>query len=156
MSHEPDAEAKRSGSAETSPLPLREAKRSPLPLGEGKRFPLPLGEGQGEGSSGSQKELTPDSIMDALKDVYDPELAIDIVSLGLIYGVEIEGKNVHILMTLTSPGCPIGPMLQTMAHGAVKRAFPEVADVQVELVWSPPWDPYKMASEEAKDMLGIW
>ncbi len=100
--------------------------------------------------------LTPEGVMEALKDVFDPELAINVVELGLIYGVEIEGRSVAVRMTLTSPGCPIGPMLQAMARGAITRVFPDVEDVKVDLVWSPPWDPYKMASEEAKDMLGIW
>ncbi len=101
-------------------------------------------------------ELTADGVMEALKEVYDPELAIDIVSLGLIYGVDIEGKQVHVRMTLTSPGCPVGPMLQEMARAAVRRIYPDVENVEAEIVWSPSWDPYKMASEEAKDMLGIW
>jgi metal-sulfur cluster biosynthetic enzyme len=109
----------------------------------------------GEGESPS-RPITTEGIMESLKEVYDPELAINIVDLGLVYGVEIEGKSVVVRMTLTSPGCPIGPMLQTMAHGAITRAFPDVESVQVQLVWLPPWDPRTMASEEAKDMLGIW
>ncbi len=100
--------------------------------------------------------LTVEGVMEALKDVYDPELAINIVDLGLVYGVEIEDRSVLVKMTLTSPGCPIGPMLQAMAQGAVTRLFPDVESVRVELVWYPPWDPREMASEEAKDMLGIW
>lgn len=100
--------------------------------------------------------LTPEGVTEALKDVYDPELAINIVDLGLVYGVDIEDRSVRVRMTLTSPGCPIGPMLQALAQGAVTRVFPDVESVRVELVWSPPWDPRTMASEEAKDMLGIW
>lgn len=99
---------------------------------------------------------TVEGVMEALREVYDPELAINIVDLGLVYGVDLEDRSVRVRMTLTSPGCPIGPMLQAMATGAVRRVFPEVEEVNVELVWSPPWDPYTMASEEAKDMLGIW
>lgn len=99
---------------------------------------------------------TVEGVMEALKEVFDPELAINIVDLGLVYGVEIDGGSVDVRMTLTSPGCPIGPMLQAMVQGAVQRSYPQVEGVRVELVWNPPWDPYKMASEEAKDMLGIW
>lgn len=112
-----------------------------------------------QSSGGSEPEVgtaTPEGVMEALREVYDPELAINIVDLGLIYGVEVEGKSVRVRMTLTSPGCPIGPMLQAAAQGAVTRAFPEVEDVRVDLVWRPPWDPRTMASEEARDMLGIW
>ncbi len=100
--------------------------------------------------------VSADVILEALKEVEDPELGISIVELGLIYGIEVEGKKVRVRMTLTSPGCPIGPMLQTAVHGTVTRVYPQAEDVRVDLVWNPPWDPYKMASEEAKDMLGIW
>jgi metal-sulfur cluster biosynthetic enzyme len=97
-----------------------------------------------------------DVILESLKEVEDPELGISIVELGLIYGIEVEETKVRVRMTLTSPGCPIGPMLQTAVHGAVTRVYPDSEDVKVDLVWNPPWDPYKMASEEAKDQLGIW
>ncbi|MGE5619238.1 MAG: metal-sulfur cluster assembly factor [Sphingomonadaceae bacterium] len=99
---------------------------------------------------------TAEAVMESLKEVHDPELAINIVDLGLVYGVEIEDRSVRVRMTLTSPGCPIGPMLQALVHGAVSKRFPDVKQVHVDLVWSPPWDPYSMASEEAKDALGIW
>ena len=105
---------------------------------------------------GQTETPTVEGVMEALRDVFDPELAINIVDLGLVYGVEIDGSSVEIRMTLTSPGCPIGPMLQAMVQGAVQRSYPQVENVRVELVWDPPWDPYKMASEEARDMLGIW
>ena len=58
-------------------------------------------------------------------------------------------------MTLTGPGCPVGPMLQSQVYG-VCAGLPGARNVQVDLVWSPPWDPRTMASEEAKDVLGIW
>lgn len=100
--------------------------------------------------------VSADMILEALKEVEDPELGISVVELGLVYGIDVDEKKVRVKMTLTSPGCPIGPMLQAAVHGAVARIYPEVSDVRVDLVWNPPWDPYKMASEEAKDMLGIW
>lgn len=100
--------------------------------------------------------VSADVILEALREVEDPELGIGIVDLGLVYGIQVEARKVRVTMTLTSPGCPIGPMLQAAVHGAVQRVYPDAEDVRVDLVWNPPWDPYRMASEEAKDMLGIW
>lgn len=114
------------------------------------------GTAQAGGESKLQVPMNPEVILEAIREVEDPELMISIVELGLVYGVEVEGRKVRVTMTLTSPGCPIGPMLQAAVTGAVYRAYPDAEDVKIDLVWSPPWDPYKMASEEAKDMLGIW
>jgi len=99
--------------------------------------------------------IDPEQVREALKAVVDPEIGLDIVNLGLIYGVEVEDNNVKVTMTLTGPGCPIGPMLQSQVYG-VAAGFPGARNVQVDLVWTPPWDPRQMASEEAKDILGIW
>ncbi len=109
-----------------------------------------------QGGGALTMPVSADVILEALKEVEDPELGISIVELGLVYGIEVEEKKVRVRMTLTSPGCPIGPMLQAAVHGTVTRVYPQAEDVKVDLVWNPPWDPYKMASEEAKDMLGIW
>ncbi len=97
-------------------------------------------------------------IMDALKAVYDPELGISIVDLGLVYGVNTidEEKKVIVDMTLTTPACPLGPMIQTQAHAVLTTTFPAIKDVNMNLVWTPRWDPRTMASEEAKVELGIW
>jgi metal-sulfur cluster biosynthetic enzyme len=100
-------------------------------------------------------DLNPDDIREALKAVVDPEIGLDIVNLGLIYQVQVEDNNVKVEMTLTSPGCPVGPMLQSQVYG-VAAGFPGARNVQVDLTWTPPWDPRTMASEEAKDILGIW
>jgi metal-sulfur cluster biosynthetic enzyme len=99
--------------------------------------------------------LDPEKIREALKAVVDPEIGIDIVNLGLIYGVDVNGQDIKVEMTLTGPGCPIGPMLQSQVYG-ICASQPGAGNVQVDLVWSPPWDPRQMASEEAKDILGIW
>lgn len=115
--------------------------------------------GQGserQAGAGLVLPVSADLILEALREVEDPELGISIVELGLIYGIGVEDRKVRVRMTLTSPGCPIGPMLQSAVHGAVKRIHPNAEDIKVELVWTPPWEPYEMASEEAKDMLGIW
>jgi len=95
--------------------------------------------------------------MEALRPIQDPELMISIVDLGLIYGVDVspDGKKLEVRMTLTGPGCPIGPeLMAAVDHTA--RTIPGVEDVEVRLVWEPAWDPTKMASETAKEMLGIW
>ena len=92
----------------------------------------------------------------ALGEVYDPEIGIDIVSLGLIYDTHIDDSGLLTIdMTLTTPYCPLGPVIETQAH-AVCAPLPGVKDVRVNLVWSPPWDPRTMASDEAKLQLGIY
>ena len=100
---------------------------------------------------------TKESVLEALRPVHDPELMISIVDLGLVYDVEVldAGKKLEVKMTLTSPGCPIGPeLMAAVDHTA--RMVPGVSDVHVQLVWDPPWDPTKMASELAREQLGIW
>ena len=99
---------------------------------------------------------TQDEVMNALKAVYDPEIGINIVDLGLVYGVETENNDVRVNMTLTSPACPLGPIIQTQAKAILTSQFEDVEDVDIHLVWNPPWDPRTMASEEAKLELGIW
>jgi metal-sulfur cluster biosynthetic enzyme len=99
--------------------------------------------------------LDRDTVMEALKVVTDPEIGIDLVNLGLIYDVAVNDDNITVKMTLTGPGCPVGPMLQSQVYG-VAAGLPGARNVQVDLVWTPPWDPRTMASEEAKDILGIW
>jgi metal-sulfur cluster biosynthetic enzyme len=100
-------------------------------------------------------ELSSDQVYEELKAVVDPEIGLDIVNLGLIYDVAVTDNNIGVRMTLTSPGCPVGPMLQSQVYG-VCAGLPGARNVQVDLVWTPPWDPRTMASEEAKDTLGIW
>lgn len=120
--------------------------------GSGEALPASDAQPQGKLSL----PVSADVILESLREVEDPELGIGIVDLGLVYGVEVDGRNVRVVMTLTSPGCPIGPMLQAAVQGAVQRTYSEPVEVKVDLVWNPPWDPYRMASEEAKDSLGIW
>ncbi len=98
--------------------------------------------------------LTREQIMEALKGVYDPEIGIDIVNLGLVYDVDIQDEgNVGIKMTLTTPGCPLGSTVQE-AVKAVLESIDGVKNVDVQIVWDPPWNP-SMMSDEAKQMLGI-
>ena len=101
--------------------------------------------------------LTKEDIFNALKPIQDPELSISIVDLGLIYNVDFqnEGKKVLVEMTLTSPACPVGPQLMAAVHTKA-ASITGVEDAEVKLVWTPRWDPKTMASEEAKDQLGIF
>ena len=101
--------------------------------------------------------VTEDIVMEALKDVQDPELRMGIVDMGLIYGADIEddGKTVRVRMSLTSPACPYGPILVTDVRNVVAK-LPGVEKAEVHVVWDPPWDPRTMASDEIKDKLGIW
>ena len=99
---------------------------------------------------------TKEEVFEALKPVQDPEIRIGIVDLGLIYDVDIsEIGKVTVKMTLTTPACPYGEMLIAMVHRAAED-LDEVTEVEVVLVWEPTWDPAEMASDVAKDLLGIW
>jgi metal-sulfur cluster biosynthetic enzyme len=99
---------------------------------------------------------TDEDLREILREVMDPELHMSIVDLGLVYGVEIdEDGRASVAMTLTSPACPVGPMLQGMIFHKLTQV-PGVEDVEVNLVWAPPWDPRTMASEDIKMALGIW
>jgi metal-sulfur cluster biosynthetic enzyme len=96
---------------------------------------------------------TRDEVIDALRQVEDPELGMDIVDLGLLYDVELQGPRVKVIHTLTSMGCPVGPMIQEDIH-RVMSEIEGVEDVDVELTWDPPWSPERM-SDDAKFILGI-
>ncbi len=84
--------------------------------------------------------LTEDQVRLALRKVKDPELNLNIIDLGLVYGIRVDGARVAIDMTLTSPACPAGPQIMTDAERTVK-ALPGVTDVAVNLVWTPFWSP---------------
>ncbi len=94
-----------------------------------------------------------EEVLDALRVVEDPELGMDIVDLGLVYDVGIEDGNVRVEYTLTSLGCPVGPMIEEQIRETV-AAMPGVAGVETELTWDPPWTPEKM-SDDAKFILGF-
>jgi FeS assembly SUF system protein len=99
-----------------------------------------------------------DEIIEALKKVYDPEIGIDVVNLGLIYDVEIDeegngGAKVRVKMTLTSPGCPLSASISNTAKTMIE-SVDGVSNAEVKIVWDPPWTP-DMMSEEAKKILGI-
>lgn len=98
--------------------------------------------------------LQEDVVREHLRSVVDPELGINIVDLGLVYGIDINDGDVTVKMTLTSPACPLGAVIQGQVHQALKK-LPWVKEPKVELVWTPKWDPRQMCSEETKMELGI-
>jgi metal-sulfur cluster biosynthetic enzyme len=103
--------------------------------------------------------IAEDKVREALKQVVDPELFVNIVDLGLIYEVKIDeqpdGKsNVGVNMTMTSPACPAGPQLLSQSKDVVSR-LDGVSEVDVRLVMDPPWTPDRM-TEDARDQLGIF
>ena len=94
--------------------------------------------------------ITKEDVMNVLKSVNDPELSIDIVTLELIYNVNVENDNVKIKMTFTSPMCPYGPMLVEEIKAKVNQ-LNGVKEVNIEVVFDPPWQP----SEELRATLGV-
>jgi metal-sulfur cluster biosynthetic enzyme len=95
---------------------------------------------------------TVEEVRDALTNVIDPELGLDFVELGLVYEIEVEGDEVFVTFTLTSPGCPIGPQVTEQMEEFVEE-LDGVSKVYPKMVFTPPWTPEKM-SEEAKFALG--
>jgi metal-sulfur cluster biosynthetic enzyme len=103
----------------------------------------------------SGEEPTKDAVLEALKNVYDPELGINIVDLGLVYEVEISaGGDVDITYSLTTMGCPIGPLIEDQMRQFL-TGVAGVGEVRPEMVLRPPWTP-EMMSDEAKASLGIF
>ncbi len=95
-----------------------------------------------------------EDVIEVLKSVYDPEIPVNVVDLGLIYDVQVsEENNVYVQMTLTFPGCSMGPHIAQQAEWAIQD-IEGVEDVEIELVFDPPWSP-DLISEEARAQLGI-
>ncbi len=101
--------------------------------------------------------ITEGQVIQAIEPVIDPDVGLSIVGLGLIYGADIseDGKEVTVKLTLTSPACPAAPMIIAQTQTAVE-VMEGVEKVTVDLVWDPPWDPRTMATDDVKDILGIW
>lgn len=97
--------------------------------------------------------VTKELVMEKLKEVVDPEIGLNIVEMGLIYSVEINGDSVNVKMTLTAPGCPLQNTLASIAKEIILR-IEGVKDANIQIVWDPPWHP-SMMSEEAKKKLGF-
>ena len=94
-----------------------------------------------------------DRIIVALRNIYDPELPVNIYDLGLIYDIAIKGRDVDVVMTLTSPNCPVAGSMPGQVECAI-RIFEDVDNVCVELTWDPPWDSNRL-SDEVKLTLGL-
>ena len=91
-------------------------------------------------------------VLDALRGVMDPELGMNVVELGLVYGVDVEAGGVRVRLTMTTPACPLGEQIVRDADERV-RALEGVKDVDIELVWEPPWSPARM-EPSAREALG--
>lgn len=96
---------------------------------------------------------TQERIIEKLRQCLDPELGINIIDLGLVYSVNIEGSRVHVLMTLTTPGCPLDSYFVRDITSKLK-GLKGISDVSVEMTFEPSWNPSKM-SQESKDLLGF-
>ena len=108
--------------------------------------PVPVSDGEPGGA-------LYEDVIDALKDIYDPEIPVNIYDLGLVYGVEINAGHAIVTMTLTTPNCPVAESMPGEVEMRV-GAVPGIGSAEVNLVWDPPWDPQKM-SDEAKLELGM-
>ncbi len=97
--------------------------------------------------------VTKEDIYEALKSVYDPEIPVNVVDLGLVYDVQVNDSDVYVQMTLTFPGCGMGPYIGQQAEWAIQE-LDGVEEVQIEMVFDPPWSP-ELISESARAELGI-
>lgn len=97
--------------------------------------------------------LNEEEIYEVLRECYDPEIPVNIVDLGLIYGVSIADRAVNVKMTLTAPGCSMGAMIATEIEDKL-LGLPDCERASVEIVWEPPWTPHRM-SEAARKQLGM-
>jgi len=104
-------------------------------------------------SDSNPTELNEQKILEALGEVYDPEIPIDIVNMGLVYGVDIQDGIVKVTMTMTSPGCPSSGEIVSESKMRIEE-IPGVKEAVLDIVWDPPWDPSKM-SEEAQQSMGM-
>jgi metal-sulfur cluster biosynthetic enzyme len=130
--------------------PIERDEREQAPVGAPDERP---GGAAPEGA-GRDDEALRGRVMQALSNVIDPELGINIVDLGLVYGVEVQGDTVHIRYTLTTMGCPIGPMIEAEIQHFL-AGVEGLDTVDAEMVFRPPWSP-EMMSEEAKAALGYF
>ena len=96
---------------------------------------------------------TEEAVRAALRSVDDPEVGMSIVELGLVYRIDVAPQAVHVTMTMTTPACPMGGLIVDQARDAVGALLPDGADVDIRLVWEPPWTP-DMMSPSAKEAFG--
>ena len=101
----------------------------------------------------AETEVTIGEIQEALIDVYDPEIPVNVLDLGLIYDIKIDEGQVYVQMTLTAPGCGMGPYIAQNAEWRIAE-IDGVEDVEVDMVFDPPWSP-ELITEEGKKLLGL-
>ena len=97
--------------------------------------------------------VSKEDILETLKTVYDPEIPVNVVDLGLVYDVQVNDNDVYVQMTLTFPGCGMGPYIAQQAEWAIQD-MEGVEEVEIEMVFEPPWSP-DLISEEARAQLGL-
>lgn len=97
--------------------------------------------------------VTEEQVREALKQVEDPEIGLNIIDLGLVYDIVIDGSTVHVRMTLTSPGCPVGPHILGGSKYAIQM-LDDVEEADIELVWEPYWSPDRI-NPEYREALGL-
>lgn len=115
---------------------------------------VPESQGEPRMMSTIEKSLFESEVIEQIRTVYDPEIPVNVYDLGLIYDIQIDdSKNVHVLMTLTSPSCPVAGILPGQIEEAVRNT-PGIGHVTLELTWDPPFT-IEMMSEEAKLILGL-
>ncbi len=119
----------------------------------GRHVPAPARRYHGPMAENETATLTEDDVLEALEEVIDPELGLDFVSLGLVYDVDIEGEEVFVTFTLTTPACPIGPQVSEQMKEFVGD-LPGVSAVHPKMVFDPAWSP-EMMTEDAKFALGF-
>jgi metal-sulfur cluster biosynthetic enzyme len=101
----------------------------------------------------NSSSITEAEVYEVLRECYDPEIPVNIVDLGLIYGVALQGGVINIIMTLTAPGCQMGAMITQDIQDKL-LGLPGCEDANIELVWDPPWNP-QMMSEAAREQLNL-
>ena len=101
----------------------------------------------------AESDVTISEVQEALRDVYDPEIPVNVLDLGLIYDIKIDEGQVYVQMTLTAPGCGMGPYIAQNAEWRIAE-IDGVEDVEVDMVFDPPWSP-ELITEEGKKLLGL-
>jgi len=96
---------------------------------------------------------TEDAVREALRAVDDPEVGMNIIDLGLVYRIEIAPERIHVDMTMTTPACPMGSLIIDQARDAIAAIVPDGVQVEVKLIWDPPWSP-AMLSDSARETFG--
>jgi metal-sulfur cluster biosynthetic enzyme len=117
-------------------------------------YSIQAGQHRNIGGNVSDELFTEPDVREALRSVIDPELGVNVVDLGLVYGIEIDGAKVLVRMTMTSQACPLSGYLRDLVDDAIRGRVRGVKQVDVELVWSPEWTPDMMSDEAREQLMG--